>query len=387
MRRRIGRWTAFSGSRVGSPWPLIALVAAVTILVLPASAGAYIYWATSSGVGRANLDGSGAKENFITGANAGCGVAVDAGHIYWGNFSGGTIGRANLNGSGVTQNFITGANGPCGVAVDPARIYWANYGVGTFGTTIGRANLDGSGVSQSFIAGANGPCGPAVDGAHVYWANYTTGAIGRANLDGGGVSPSFITVGAPVCWVAVDSAHIYWSNQGANTIGRANLNGSGVDQSFITGINHPCGVAVDAAHIYWAETIKIGRANLDGSGVNHNFIAPVTTNCGIAVDALKPSNFFAFAGLVLNLGNGTARLSVRVPGRGALSLFGRGVLRQVKRVAGPSTVRLLVKARGGAKEDLNADGKVRVTVKLRYAPTGGDPRTKSKTLVLRRRSG
>ena len=38
--------------------------------------------------------------------------------MYWGNFGSTTIGRANLNGTGVTQSFISGAEAPCGVAVD-----------------------------------------------------------------------------------------------------------------------------------------------------------------------------------------------------------------------------------------------------------------------------
>ena len=47
------------------------------------------------------------------------GVAVDALHLYWTNFVGGTIVRANLNGSGANQSFIGGASTPEGVAIDP----------------------------------------------------------------------------------------------------------------------------------------------------------------------------------------------------------------------------------------------------------------------------
>src|SRR3954447_14063359 len=39
--------------------------------------------------------------------------------VYWTNFNG-TIGRANLDGTGVDQSFITGASRPTGVAVDKA---------------------------------------------------------------------------------------------------------------------------------------------------------------------------------------------------------------------------------------------------------------------------
>ena len=46
------------------------------------------------------------------------GVAVDAGHVYWANFGLNTIGRANLDGTGIDQSFITGADFPFAVAVD-----------------------------------------------------------------------------------------------------------------------------------------------------------------------------------------------------------------------------------------------------------------------------
>ena len=79
------------------------------------------------------------------------GVAVNAGHVYWSNDAGGSIGRANLDGSGVNQGFITGANHPDLMAIDGGHIYWANESA----NTIGRANLDGSGVNESFITGAS----------------------------------------------------------------------------------------------------------------------------------------------------------------------------------------------------------------------------------------
>jgi hypothetical protein len=43
-------------------------------------------------------------------------VAVDASHLYWANYRGGTIVEANLDGTGATT-IATGQNGPEGVAV------------------------------------------------------------------------------------------------------------------------------------------------------------------------------------------------------------------------------------------------------------------------------
>jgi hypothetical protein len=282
-----------------------AIVAVFVLLAWAPRAGAFVYWSNDTSnagttIGRANLDGTAATQNFITGASGPHDLAVDGAHIYWANQVSGTIGRANLDGTAVNESFITGASTPVGLAVDGAHLYWTNFNNGN-GTTIGRANVDGTGVDQSFITGASGPHSVAVDGAHVYWSNFGVGngtTIGRANLDGTGVDQSFITGASVPTGVAVDGAHIYWSNwaDGAGTtIGRANLDGTGVDQSFITGASAPVGLAVDSADLYWGNCADascsgttIGRANLDGSGVNESFISGVGGPAGIAVDGLSP---------------------------------------------------------------------------------------------------
>src|SRR5207244_869086 len=88
-----------------------------------------------------------------------CGIAANSAHIYWGEFDNGTIGRANLDGSGLTEIFITGLGKPCGVAVTDTHIYWSDAAT----NTIGRANLNGTGADPNFITGATGPCGVAAD--------------------------------------------------------------------------------------------------------------------------------------------------------------------------------------------------------------------------------
>jgi sugar lactone lactonase YvrE len=259
---------------------------------LAAPASAYVYWANSSSntIGRANLDGTGVNQSFITAADDPFGVAVDGQHIYWTNYGNGsvhstTIGRAKLDGSDATQSFITGADQPAAVAVDGQHIYWANAG----SNAIGRANLDGTGVNQRFITGAHIPISLAVDGQHIYWGNGNINAIGRANLDGTGVNETFITGADGLAGLAVDSRHIYWGNAGTGTIGRASLDGTGVNQSFITtsGTEVPNGVAVDSQHIYWSDSYgsTITHANLDGTGVNETFITGAGHPFGVAVDS------------------------------------------------------------------------------------------------------
>ena len=124
----------------------------------------------------AHADGSlmrqGSGSMLASGVDFPCGVAVNGQHVYWANnadspcvlgvcAAGTTIGRADLDGNNVDDDFITGANRPCGVAVDSQHIYWSNSGTGT----IGRANLDGTNPDPNFVPAASASCGIAVDAA------------------------------------------------------------------------------------------------------------------------------------------------------------------------------------------------------------------------------
>ena len=273
---------------------LVLLVVAVAALWLPASAGAYIYWANydlSNGttVGRANLDGTDTIGSLVTSTNELYGVAVDGQHVYWTNALAGTISRANLDGTHVNRFFITGAGVPEGVAVDGQHIYWgAQRSVNDTTVTIGRANLDGSAINDSFITGASSPEAVAVDGQHIYWSNGSS--IGRADLDGTSVNQDFVDLSgvAGPHGVAVNGQHIYWTSALPGAIGRANLDGTDVDKSFIAaGDPNPLGVAVDGQHIYWANPLAstIGRANLDGTSPDPGFIVGPSP-WGLAVDSL-----------------------------------------------------------------------------------------------------
>ncbi len=141
---------------------------------------------SSTTIGRANLDGSGVDQHFITSVDGPTFPLVAGSYLYWG--STGWIGRATLDGAEVNQHFInTGAYRVDGLATDGTYLYWADTSTRTGtndGTAIGRANLDGSGVDQHFISGAHGPTGLATDGMYLYWANtdpgYAGSTIGRA---------------------------------------------------------------------------------------------------------------------------------------------------------------------------------------------------------------
>jgi hypothetical protein len=171
----------------------------------------HVYWSDTSrnAIGRANLDGTGVDPDFITtpspagdpSSGSPLSIAVDAEYIYWTpqpTFPDAilAIGRANLDGTGVDQRFITRGPPTSGVlgdiAVDASHIYWTEDG------GVARANLDGSGVDETFIHVDASSL--AVDAAHVYLATSSpsptaaprapvpdqppAGVIGRASLSG-----------------------------------------------------------------------------------------------------------------------------------------------------------------------------------------------------------
>ena len=266
-----------------------------------------IYWTNNftGTIGRAQLDGKGIDESFITGAQNLIAVTVHGDHIYWTNvgpagLGNGPIGRARLDGTQVEQDWII-AGGPAGVVVEGEHIYWTNDGgAGALGggQSVGRARLDGTQIEQSFITGASNPNGIAASRTHVYWANAGTGTVGRARLDGSEVNQSFITEGfivsppgdpldaiGPV-GMAVAGDHLYWTTDGA--IGRARLDGTHVDQAFITSAGEPKAVAVDRTHVFWANgNSAIGRARLDGAHIDQSFITGASGPQGVAITGVR----------------------------------------------------------------------------------------------------
>lgn len=108
--------------------------------------------------------------------------------------------------------------------------------------------------------------------------------------------------------------------------------------------------------------------------------------CVASVPAAPPSNAFSFGKAKLNKRKGTARLPVKVPGPGTLKLRGKGLVPQRSSAAvGAGTVKLTIKPKGKTKRKLKKKGRAKVTAKVTYTPTGGDHRTKSKKLTLKRK--
>ena len=247
--------------------------------VITADAG-HLYWSDrNDDVSRSNIDGTSVDPSFIDGlvpviCSRGCSymydLAVDGAHVYGtgrGGFSHGergAIGRANLDGTGVDQRFITTSDELSGLAVDASHVFWATLGSfpGPGSGSIGRANLDGTGVNERFIISGNDQyvVDVAVDAGHVYWTHAGCvfrptpecrgGTIGRANLDGTDVDYNFITLTRGAGSLEVDENYLYWANYDYDhekgMIGCANVDGTGVNERFISGLGYPYAIAVNA---------------------------------------------------------------------------------------------------------------------------------------------
>jgi len=85
----------------------------------------------------------------------------------------------------------------------------------------------------------------------------------------------------------------------------------------------------------------------------------------------------------LNRKRGTALLPVTVPGAGVLALKGAAVRSAQKRPQGARTLKVLIKARGKAKDRLARNGKVRVVARVEYKPEPGVPAKGRKAIVLK----
>jgi hypothetical protein len=376
------------------PMPLrrVALVlAAATLalgLILASRAEGLVYWANNANdtIGRANLNGRGADQSFITGAALPYGVAVNAKHVYWSSAAG-WIGRANLDGTGIDTTFIPTAagGGDAELALDSRHIYWSN---GSF-QWIGRANLNGTDIEQMFIAPqSDNVRGLAVTKKFLYWADYQNSRIGSGELGTLGVNPLFInpTADNPE-GLAANNAHVYWSNSSHDTIGRANLNGHGIEEDFIP-TSYAYGVEVNSSHIFWAnyDTNSIGRAKLNGNAPNPGFIPGANGPEGVAVDwILNPGAGFRIVKVKRNRKRGTAKLIIKVPGPGRLTLRGKGV-RRAHKSANQAKVFLPVRPKGATKGALAATGKARVRVRVTFRPTLSDTsKTKAKRVRLQKR--
>lgn len=170
-------------------------------------------------IARAGI-GGGTPVEIATAPSYVTGLAADDAHVYWTHpnpsTTGGAIGRARLDGSGARQALLATEGFPLDVEVDAAHIYAAiteavpgrpARGIPVQRSTILRADIDGTHADAAFIDGLDHVSALAVNAGSLYWTTIATpvvapaprflvtgGAVGRADLDGSHVDRSFIAI-------------------------------------------------------------------------------------------------------------------------------------------------------------------------------------------------
>jgi virginiamycin B lyase len=391
---------------------LIVVFALVAVLLMPACVGASLYWSTSYGLARANVDGSEFDQQFIAAGLTGpvaesfaCeDVVTDASHIYWSEPDRGSIARANLDGSEVEYDFITGLDNPCGIAADATSIYWTEFN----GGTIARANLDAGQLDRDFISGIAQPCGIAVGGGYIYWT--AEHSLTRLALSGGIPHRLYEDKASNgFCGVTTDAAHVYWGGFG-ESIGRAGLDGSHLEPSFITGIERPCGIAVLGSRIYWTRNIPPGAVqgtDLEGSHAVDMIVGQTGGDpCGIAADSLQVtpapppppvlSHVISFWHSRHGAHSPVTFIRIKFPQAGSFTIQMRSALKW--RVLSPAAAALtlsgpeerLLKIEPGAgsqsatalRAKLRRSGRAQIAVSIHFSAQDGTASMKRKWLLL-----
>jgi YVTN family beta-propeller protein len=153
----------------------------------------------------------------------------------------------------------------------------------------------------------------------------------------------------------------------------------------LTGLN----VGPTPVHTYAkAGSYAVGLTAIDNEGCSANMVfTGRTAFCsggGAAAQPLtvKAPNNFKFGKLIRNKKKGTAKLKVKVPYAGKLTLTGKKVKKVKQSAKKASTVILNIRPKPKAKKALAAEGSVKVRVKVTFKPTGGTARSKGRSVRL-----
>jgi hypothetical protein len=160
----------------------------------------------------------------------------------------------------------------------------------------------------------------------------------------------------------------------------------------VLGLSVGVGGAANACSFSAPGGSVLGRMSDLADGQSGEFTSFANQRANIAA-VFAPSNTFTLGKVKRNRKKGTATLTVEdVPNPGELVLSGKGLRKAstsgalvAKTVTAPGDVTLKVRAKGKKKRKLNESGKVRVKANVTFTPTGGDPRTQSRKLMLKKR--
>jgi DNA-binding beta-propeller fold protein YncE len=279
-------------------------------------------------------------------------------------------------------------NDPAGLVVDGSTVYVADRGneriavYDTEGNPLPPIKPVFSFSPRDVIVGADG---------NLYVADFANKRVDVFSSAGaflgsfGAAGPGALS--GPVALAREGASGVYVADQESKRIEHFSEAGGFLDgfaaEPGVAGVAAACGRNVFAVE----ESASLARVVRFGEpGTPQPPCTPTEREPELIVDpAVKlPSNKFHFAGLRKNRANGFALLFVRVPGPGKVSLTGRGFRRLSRTARQATTVTLPVKPKVRLRHFLKQHGKGRIRVEVTFTPTGGEPRTREKVIVLRR---
>ena len=390
-----------------------------------------VYWVNfpDDAVYYANLDGAGGGKLDTTGAvveqPVGLTVYPAQDRIYWANFDAPEheIGYANLDGTGEGGTLdLTGAavDMPEAIAIDPLtnRVYWGNR------HSIGYASADGGNGGKVDTDGlpVDPPEGLALDPFRntIYWAETDFDIIGFAGLNPGGPFGLVETTGATVDNPAYPVLLQVPRNTAPPTITASQVTGGKMLKLRRgTPVVERHRRALSCSRGSWAPDVlesflyrapqsfayqwlrndrPIAGATAsayEATEVGDYACRETATNgAGSAAQESAPINIsarFKLGRAKVDVKNGTARIPIGYSGAGVVALSGKNVKPRRSRLSeGPGKVlvgALVVKPKGRATAKLRAKGKSRVTARITYTPTDGQPLVRTRSVRLRLAAG
>jgi YVTN family beta-propeller protein len=288
-----------------------------------------------------------------------------------------------------------------GLSPDGTRLYVTNYG---------DENVSVIDTATRQVTGAPIPVGDqpyelavTPDGKSVYVANYgeedsvtvintQTRQASNIPVPGGPWQVAIVPDQSPTALftaAATKSKPLNYFFSGASS---SDPDGAiaGFNWNFGDGTTLPSGGPVPTHSYAKAGTYPVGLTVTDNEGCSVNMVfTGRTAYCSGSAAAtqlqsltVKAPNNFKFGKLKRNPRNGTAKLTVKVPAAGKLILAGKKAKRAQRKAKKAGKVTLNIRPKPKTKKQLAAKGDVKVRVKVTFRPTGGDARTKSKSLKL-----
>lgn len=331
-------------------------------------------------------------------------ISPDGKFVYVANEDDGTISVIDTATNQVVGSPIPVGESPWSLALTPngARLYVSNYADNDV-SVIDTASRQALG---SPIPTGEQPYELAAtpDGKTVYVTNYESGGTGGSvtviDTASNQASTTFPVTGGP--WqlaIAPDQSPIASFATGTTKKDPLNFFFSGLGSTdpdgtiasynwnFGDGTAAPNGGPTPSHKYAKAGTYPVSLTLVDNEGCSGMVFTGRTAHCNgpgplTQLVTVKAPNNFKFGKLKRNVRKGTAKLTIKVPAAGKLVLSGKQVKPAKRNAKKAGKVTLNIRPKPKAKKQLAENGSAKVRVKVKFRPTGGTPKTKSKTLKL-----